>query len=102
MIYAAYKLIELGAKNVLIKGGHLKDKNVIDVLINAAGITIPNVSENSETTIKNFDKTIAINLKASFLLIEGLKNNFNTKINNFFIGCETKIIKHGKWYQSCP
>ena len=33
MIFAANKLIELGAKNVLIKGGHLKHKNVIDILI---------------------------------------------------------------------
>ena len=57
----------------------IENNSVIDCLINAGGITIPNVSENSETTIKNFDKTIAINLKASFLLIEGLKNNFNTK-----------------------
>ena len=34
MIYAANKLLELGAKNVLIKGGHLKNKNVIDIFIN--------------------------------------------------------------------
>ena len=34
MIFAANKLIGLGAKNVLIKGGHLKHKNVIDILIN--------------------------------------------------------------------
>ena len=34
MIYAANKLLELGAKNVLIKGGHLINKNVIDIFIN--------------------------------------------------------------------
>ena len=34
MIYAANKLLELGAKNVLVKGGHLINKNVIDIFIN--------------------------------------------------------------------
>ena len=38
MIYAANKLLELGAKNVLIKGGHLKTKNVIDIFINKKDI----------------------------------------------------------------
>jgi hydroxymethylpyrimidine/phosphomethylpyrimidine kinase len=34
MIFAAYKLIELGAQNVLIKGGHLKSKLVQDIFVN--------------------------------------------------------------------
>ena len=34
MIYAANRLLELGAKNVLVKGGHLVNKNVIDIFIN--------------------------------------------------------------------
>ena len=34
MILAAKKLIILGAKNVLIKGGHLKSKKVEDVFLN--------------------------------------------------------------------
>ena len=42
MIYAANKLIEFGAKNVLIKGGHLKNKNVIDIFINEKDIKIFN------------------------------------------------------------
>ena len=33
MIYAAYKLINFGAKNVLIKGGHLESKFVEDVFV---------------------------------------------------------------------
>ena len=40
MIYAANKLLEFGAKNVLIKGGHLKNKNVIDIFINEKDIKI--------------------------------------------------------------
>ena len=31
MIFAAYKLLEIGAKNVLIKGGHLNSKFVKDI-----------------------------------------------------------------------
>ena len=38
MIYAANKLLELGAKNVLVKGGHLVNKNVIDIFINKKDI----------------------------------------------------------------
>ena len=34
MIFAANKLIESGAKNVLIKGGHLEHKYVHDILVN--------------------------------------------------------------------
>ncbi len=42
MIYAANKLIGLGAKNVLIKGGHLKYKNVRDIFLNKKDIEIFN------------------------------------------------------------
>ena len=34
MIYAANKLMEFGAKNVLIKGGHSKNRIVNDVFVN--------------------------------------------------------------------
>ncbi len=40
MIYAANKLVELGAKNVLIKGGHLQNKFVNDIFINKNDIKI--------------------------------------------------------------
>ena len=42
MIYSAYKLIELGAKNVLIKGGHLKHRTVQDIFVTNKGIKIFN------------------------------------------------------------
>ena len=42
IIFAANKLIEFGAKNVLIKGGHLKSKLVQDVLVNKLEIIIFN------------------------------------------------------------
>ena len=40
MINAASKLIDLGAKNVLIKGGHLKTKKVEDIFLNKSDFKI--------------------------------------------------------------
>ena len=40
MIFAANKLIEFGAKNVLIKGGHLSSKLVQDIFVNKSEIKI--------------------------------------------------------------
>ncbi len=40
MIFAAKKLLNLGAQNVLIKGGHLFTKNIKDVFVNKNEITI--------------------------------------------------------------
>ena len=42
MIYAANKLIKSGAKNVLIKGGHLKFKLVKDIFVNKSEIKVFN------------------------------------------------------------
>ena len=42
MIFAAHKLIDFGAENVLIKGGHLNDKYVKDVLVNKKDIKVFN------------------------------------------------------------
>ena len=38
MIFAAHKLIQTGAKNVLIKGGHLKSKIVQDIFVSKSDI----------------------------------------------------------------
>ena len=40
MIFAANKLINLGAKNVLIKGGHLKSNNVQDIFMNKSDLKV--------------------------------------------------------------
>ena len=40
MILAANKLINLGAKNVLIKGGHLKSKKVEDIFLNKSDFKV--------------------------------------------------------------
>tara|TARA_B100000686_G_scaffold41740_1_gene43180 strand:+ start:3616 stop:4452 length:837 start_codon:yes stop_codon:yes gene_type:complete len=40
MIYASNILLKLGAKNVLLKGGHLKSKNLYDIFVNNNEIKI--------------------------------------------------------------
>ena len=40
MIFAANKLIDLGAKNVLLKGGHLKTKKVIDLYLSKSDFKV--------------------------------------------------------------
>ena len=42
MIFAAIKLLESGANNVLIKGGHLGSKFVKDIFVNKSGIKVFN------------------------------------------------------------
>ena len=51
MIYAANHLINLGAKNVLIKGGHLKSKIVEDIFLNKSNLKVfKNIRRNTKNT----------------------------------------------------
>ena len=50
MIFAANILLKLGAKNVLIKGGHLKKQNIIDVFVNKKEVS---VFKNKKINTKN-------------------------------------------------
>ena len=50
MIYAASKLLNLGAKNVFIKGGHLNSKIVQDIFVNKKEIMI---FKNNRITTNN-------------------------------------------------
>ena len=40
MIVAAKKIINMGAKNVLLKGGHLKNKMIFDILVSKKEVKI--------------------------------------------------------------
>ncbi len=40
MIFAANELLKLGAKNVLIKGGHLETKKVVDIFLNKSDLQV--------------------------------------------------------------
>ena len=50
MIYAANILLKFGAKNVLVKGGHLKNKIINDVFVSKKEIKI---FRNKKITTKN-------------------------------------------------
>ena len=51
MILAANQLINLGAKNVLIKGGHLKSRNLQDILLNKSTLKVFNsLRHNTKNT----------------------------------------------------
>ena len=63
MIYASNILLNLGAKNVLIKGGHLNQKSIYDVLVNKKSISI---FKNKNKDKKNKDKK---NKKIDFFYI---------------------------------
>ncbi len=95
MIIAGKKLLRIGAKNVLIKGGHLKSKNIYDVYLN-----------NKETKIFKSKKIITKNTHGTgctlssaiatyFSCGKTLKNSCRMAINyvNHSIG---KGPKYGK------
>ena len=51
MIKAGKKIINMGAKNVLLKGGHLKNKMIFDILISKTKINIfPKIKINTKNT----------------------------------------------------
>jgi len=92
MIKAGKILISLGAKNVLVKGGHLKSKKMIDILVNNKMIKIFNSkkhnSKNTHGTGCTLSSSIATYLSCGKDLIkscelgikyvnEAIKSNLN-------------------------
>ena len=51
MIFAGKKIIKIGAKNVLLKGGHLKEKTITDIFVNKNKIKI---FKNKKIKTKNY------------------------------------------------
>ena len=92
MIKAGQLLINLGAKNVLIKGGHLKSNEINDILLNKKIIKIfkskKYKSKNTHGTGCTLSSAIAANLSCGKDLIkscelgikyvnEAIKSNLN-------------------------
>jgi hydroxymethylpyrimidine/phosphomethylpyrimidine kinase len=92
MIKAGKFLIDLGAKNVLIKGGHLKSKQMYDILLNKKMVKIfkskKYTSKNTHGTGCTLSSAIATNLSCGKDMIkscelgikyvnESIKSNLN-------------------------
>ena len=98
MIIAAYKLLKFGAKNVLIKGGHLKSNIIKDILVNKKKVKI---FKNKKIKTKNTHGTgcTLSSAIATFLSCGKLLNKsceLGIKYVNEAIGSNLKIGKgHG-------
>tara|TARA_B110000444_G_scaffold258916_1_gene301150 strand:+ start:181 stop:993 length:813 start_codon:yes stop_codon:yes gene_type:complete len=98
MIIAAYKLLKLGAKNVLIKGGHLKSNTIKDILVNKKKVKI---FKNKKIKTKNTHGTgcTLSSAIATFLSCGKLLNKsceLGIKYVNEAIGSNLRIGKgHG-------
>ncbi|MDC0473220.1 bifunctional hydroxymethylpyrimidine kinase/phosphomethylpyrimidine kinase [Pelagibacteraceae bacterium] len=72
MIFSANKLVELGAKNVLIKGGHLNSNKIYDILINKREIKIfkskKHITKNTHGTGCTLSSAITAYLSCGKLL----------------------------------
>ena len=58
MIHAGKRLIKLGAQNVLLKGGHLRSKVMIDILINKKSVIEKNSGKILSSVSKKLDYLI--------------------------------------------
>jgi hydroxymethylpyrimidine/phosphomethylpyrimidine kinase len=98
MIYGASLLLSLGAKNVLIKGGHLKSKFVEDVFVNKNEIKI---FKNKKITTKNTHGTgctLSSAITTFYSCGKTLKKSceLGTKYVNQAIGSNLNYVKgHG-------
>ena len=83
MIEAGQNLINIGAKNILIKGGHLNSKKLFDILINKSQVKIfknkKYITKNTHGTGCTLSSAIATNLSCGKSLI----NSFFRFSQNF-------------------
>ncbi len=74
MILAANKLIALGAKNVLIKGGHLKSKKVKDVFVNKSSLKVFLSSRHNSKNTHGTGCTLSSAIATFFSCGKSIKN----------------------------
>ena len=113
MTRAAKKLISIGAKNVLIKGGHLKTKRINDILVNEKIIKVFKSkkynSKNTHGTGCTLSSAIATHLSCGKDLVkscelgikyfnEAIKFNLNLGKGNGPINHLNSIILKKKFY----
>ena len=87
MIFAASILIELGAKNVFMKGGHLNSKDVHDIFVNKKEIMVINNRRIATTNTHGTGCTLSSAISTFFACGKTLKKSCElaTKYVNHFI-----------------
>ena len=95
MIFAANKLIESGAKNVLIKGGHLKSKLVQDIFVNKFDIKIFNSKRHKTTNTHGTGCTLSSAITTFLSCGKPLKKSCELAIN-YVNSCIKTNPKYGK------
>ena len=75
MIFAASVLIELGAQNVFMKGGHLDSKEVLDIFVNKKEIMVMNNQRISTTNTHGTGCTLSSAISTFFACGKTLKKS---------------------------
>jgi hydroxymethylpyrimidine kinase/phosphomethylpyrimidine kinase len=95
MIFAAYKLIEIGANNVLIKGGHLNSKAVQDIFVSKSDIKIFNSKRYSTKNTHGTGCTLSSAITTFFSCGKPIKKSCELGIKYVNSGIKTNP-KYGK------
>ena len=95
MIYAGRQLLKLGSKNVLIKGGHLKSKKMIDIFINKKEICVFNNKKINSKNTHGTGCTLSSAIAAYFSCGKTLKKSCEKAIKyvNHAIGSQPNYGK---------
>jgi hydroxymethylpyrimidine kinase/phosphomethylpyrimidine kinase len=95
MIFAAHKLIEMGASNVLIKGGHLTSKIVQDIFVSKSDIKIFNNKRYKTKNTHGTGCTLSSAITTFLSCGKPIKKSCELGINYVNSGIRTKP-KYGK------
>ena len=95
MIFAAHKLIEMGANNVLIKGGHLTSKIVQDVFVSKSDIKIFNNKRHKTKNTHGTGCTLSSAITTFLSCGKPIKKSCELGINYVNSGIRTNP-KYGK------
>ena len=95
MIFAAHKLIEIGANNVLIKGGHLTSKIVQDIFVSKTDIKIFNNKRHKTKNTHGTGCTLSSAITTFLSCGKPIKKSCELGINYVNSGIRTNP-KYGK------
>ena len=95
MIFAAHKLIEMGANNVLIKGGHLTSKIVQDIFVSKSDIRIFNNKRHKTKNTHGTGCTLSSAITTFLSCGKPIKKSCELGINYVNSGIRTNP-KYGK------